>query len=430
VIISTKQRAVLAVTMSILLLRGAACATPLERSVSPSRQFIVYGADARARGAVSDLAERTKSNLLSLLHQPDRWTTPVLINLQLPQATRPDLPPAAFRVSQTGFGLKLQLDLMLAPDVDATAIERELLRALVVEMMYRAQPNTAPGAVLVQPPEWLVEGALAAAPGRDRAPFVDALLSSNEIVPLQQFLQQRPALLDSPARTLYRAYSLAFVQLLLADDGPARLGRYVANLTHASNDPIVDLKAQFPILGNDAEKTWRVNVAQVRAAEGPRLLNFAETERQLDELLRGKPPDSGASKDFRLEDVAQKKISPPEKAALMQLRESLLELGVHANPLLRSTVQEYEQIAVLLTAGKRKRITQRLARLKETRAQLAGRMSDIDDYMNWFEATQSQTKSGAFIDYLRTATKSTEPEPRRRDPLSIYLDALEQQTQN
>lgn len=418
--------------MSILLVRGGAFSTPLERSVSPSRQFIVYGADARARGAVSELAERTKANLLSLLHQPDRWTTPVLINLQVPQATRPDLPPAAFRVSQTGFGLKLQLDLMLAPDVDATAIERELLRALVVEIMYRAQPNSAPGTVLVQPPEWLVEGALATAPGRDRAPFVDALLSSNEIVSLQQFLQQRPALLDSPARTLYRAYSLVFVQLLLAaDDGPARLGRYIANLTHASNDSIADLKAQFPVLANDAEKTWRVNVAEVRAAQGPRLLNFAETERRLDELLRGKPAgDTGASKDFQLENIAQKKITPPEKTALTGLRQGLLDLEVRANPTLRPTVQEYEQIAVLLTTGKRKRITQRLARLKATRGQLSARMSDIDDYMNWFEATQSQTKSGVFVDYLRTATKSTEPEPRRRDPLSVYLDALEQQTQN
>src|ERR671937_2570421 len=71
---------------------------PLERSVSPSRQFIIYGADARVRGAVSELAERTKSDLLALLHQRDGWTTPVLLNLQTPQPTRPELPPAAFHV--------------------------------------------------------------------------------------------------------------------------------------------------------------------------------------------------------------------------------------------------------------------------------------------------------------------------------------------
>jgi hypothetical protein len=428
-----KHPAVLIVTMSILLGQSAVLAAPLERSVSPSRQFIVYGADARMRGAVSELAERTKANLLALLHQPDRWTTPVLINLQLPQATRPELPPAALRVSQTGFGLKLQLDLMLAPDLDASAVERELQRALLVEMMYRAQPNVAAGTVLVLPPEWLVEGALAAAPGRDRSSLIDALLSSNEIISLERLLRESPTRLDSPARILYRAYSLAFMQLLLsADDGPARVWRYIANLTHGTNDPMVDLKAQFPVLGNDVEKTWRANVTQIRAAEGPRLFSFAETARQLDELLRAKSmDDGGTSKEFQLEEVSQKKkVSAPEKAALIQLRQSLLELAVHANPVLRPAVQEYEQATVLLIAGKRRGVKQRLVRLAATRAELTTRMGAIDDYMNWFEATQSKMKSGVFVDYLRTATKSTEPAPRRRDPLSVYLDSLEQQTQN
>jgi len=38
-----------------------------ERSISPSRQFVIYGGDAKLRGAVSGLAEETKSNLLALL---------------------------------------------------------------------------------------------------------------------------------------------------------------------------------------------------------------------------------------------------------------------------------------------------------------------------------------------------------------------------
>ena len=51
-------------------------------------------------------------------------------------------------------------------------------------------------------------------------------------------------------------------------------------------------------------------------------------------------------------------------------------------------------------------------------------MSDIDDYMNWFEATQMESRSGAFADYLRAADQP-QAESRRRDPLSVYLDALE-----
>ncbi len=56
-------------------------AAPLPRSVSPSQQFVIYGADATLRGAVSDLAEQTKVNLLALLRQPDRWKTAVILEI-------------------------------------------------------------------------------------------------------------------------------------------------------------------------------------------------------------------------------------------------------------------------------------------------------------------------------------------------------------
>ena len=52
---------------------------------------------------------------------------------------------------------------------------------------------------------------------------------------------------------------------------------------------------------------------------------------------------------------------------------------------------------------------------------------DIDDYMNWFEATQTENQSGVFSDYLKAANQSQVAATRRRDPLSVYLDALEDQ---
>jgi hypothetical protein len=57
-------------------------------------------------------------------------------------------------------------------------------------------------------------------------------------------------------------------------------------------------------------------------------------------------------------------------------------------------------------------------------------MSEIDDYMNWFEATQMSSRSGNFTGYLKAADQSKVPAPRRHDPLSIYVDALEDQFEN
>jgi len=418
--------------MSILLAAGAWAATLPERSVSPTRQFIIYGADARLRGAVSELAEKTKTNLLALLRRPDRWKTPVLVNLQTPQTTQPELPPAALRFSQTGFGLKLQLDLMVGEKIDPARVERELLRAIVLEMVYRREQNIAAGSPFVSPPDWLLDGVLALTPGRDRTLLLEMLPLAAKVMPLEDFLRQQPALLDSPARLLYRAYSLALVQLLVSsEDGPARLARYIDNLSRASNDPLSDLRQQFPLFREHAEETWQAQIATVSAPQNYQLLSFTGTENRLKEIL----PATGivsadVAKPVRLEELVRRKATPAEKAALKPVGEELLLLVARAHPVMRPLVQEYHDISALLLAGKRRGLVTRLSRLQATRATLVARMNEIDDYMNWFEVTQRKNKSGVFVDYLRSADQAGEPQPRRRDPISVYLDAIEQQFQN
>src|SRR5262245_22702351 len=257
-----------------------------EHSTSPSRQFVIYGADAKIRGAISGLAEQTKTNFLTLLRQRDDWKTPVVINLQPQQANAPEIPPADLRFSQTGFGIKLQLDLTLSKNVDVSLVERELLRAILLEMIYRQQPHISSGAVLVEPPDWLIDGALALAPGRDRGPLIEALASTEKPVPLEKFLRQHPGVADSTGRTLYRAYAFALLQMLLdTENGGTRLAKYIDRLSDSSNDPMADLTAQFSIFGVNTEKTWQLALDRLKSVQTFRLLTFAESEQSLDQLL-------------------------------------------------------------------------------------------------------------------------------------------------
>ncbi len=411
--------------LSIFLCQSLQAALP-ECSVSPSHQFIIYGGDATLRGAVSKLAEQTKANLLALLRQRDRWKTAIVINLQPEQANLPEIPPAELRLSQTGSGMKLQLDLTIAQNLDASLMERELLRAILLEMVYRKESDIAPGVAFVEPPDWLLDGVLALTPGRDRAALVEALSVSQKKMSLEEFLRQRPELLDSPGRTLYRACSFALVQLLTDEiEGRARLVRYIDSLPNASNDPVADLKAQFPLLAGNAEKTWQSALTQTSSAQNYQLLTFIESERQLDELLRVKIPNT--EKFLGLGALAGRKASAPEQIALNQLARALLLFISQANPVMRPIAREYQQIAALLARGKRRGIAKRLTRLQNTREQLTARMSDVDDYMNWFEATQLPARSGVFADYLRAASQPQPTGPRRRDPISVYLDTLEDQ---
>ena len=411
--------------------QGEYAAQP-ERSTSPSRQFVIYGADPKIRGAVSSLAEQTKANLLALLRQRDDWKTPVVVNLQSQQANLPEVPPADRRFSQTGFGIKLQLDLTISKNLDVSVVERELVRAVLLEMIYRKQTNITAGAVLVEPPDWLIDGALALGPGRDRGAFIEALGNTEKPLPLEKFLRQRPGFLDSTGRTLYRAYAFALVQMLLdGKNGGAQLAKYIDHLYDSSNDPLADLKAQFPLLADDAERTWQLALNRLKSVQTFRLLTFAESERRLDELLRVKISEpKKPEKLVRLDELAQHKLSVSEKMALDQLKRDLLFFVPQSNPVLRPIGREYQEIAALLARGKRRGVPKRLSRLELIRQQLAARMSEIDDYLNWFEATQMNSGSGNFTGYLKAVDQSQVPAPRRHDPLSVYVDALEDQFGN
>ena len=403
-----------------------------DRSLSPSRQFVIFGADDVVRGAVSGLAEQTKSNLLALLRQRDDWKTPVIVNLQPQQANVPEIPPADLRFSQTGFGIKLQLDLTISKNLDVSLVERELLRAILLEMIYRNQANITAGALLVEPPDWLIDGVLALSPGRDRGPLIEAIVNTEKPLSLENFLRQHREILGSTGRTLYRAYSFAFVQMLLDEkNGASQLAQYIDHLSDSSNDSLADLKARFPSLADNADGVWQLALTQLKNLQTFRLLTFAESDGRLDDLLRIKISEPNKPvKMVRLDELAQHKPSTSEKMALDQLKRDLLVFVPQANPVLRPIAREYQEVVTLLARGKRRGAAKRLARLEVIRQELASRMSEIDDYMNWFEATQMKSGSGDFTGYLKAVNQSELPVPRRGDPLSIYVDALEDQFEN
>jgi len=416
--------AYLIVGFFVLAGNGHVSAAPVERSVSASRQFIVYGTTTPLRGAVSEVAERTKASLLNLLQQRDGWRIPIILNLQFPQANEPEIPAAELRFSQTGAGLKIQLDLTISSDFDALALRRQLLRVILLEIIYRQSGDLPAGSFYVEPPGWLIEGILAADSVQDWsqiAASVNPLVQTNRVATLEEFLRQRLGLLDSAGQLVYRAYALAFVQLLLNEsDGPVRLSNYISNLSRASSDPLADLQLRFPVLGGGSEvdALWKNSVANLDRMNYE-LFTAAETERQLDELLAKMIP--------KLASLARKRISKTEAAGLRPLKEQLILLGVRANPMLKTLVFEYEEIVAKLSTRKTKGLAVRLTHAEARRKELGSRSSDIDDYMNWFEVTKSGMTSGAFSGYLRAAARAHQPQIRRRDPLSVYLDALEAQ---
>jgi len=415
-----------------ILICSALPAAPLERSISPSRQFIIFGGNRILRSAVSDAAERVKSKLLALLQSRDQWSVPILLNLQRPQANAPEVPAVLLNFSQTGAGLKIQLDLLVDRDFQPPVLQREVLRALLLELSYRALASLPAGTPYVAPPDWLVDGILTL---DNESPEVFEGLDSVASSPpaLKIFLAQNPRLLDSQSRALYRACASALVRILLEhENGRVQLNRYIADLPRASVDALSDLRARFPWLGKDpdsTEKNWRENVVRVANERRFALITFAATSEQLDECLRTKIAQERAKKNsLNLEETVRASRPDIDTKAATELGQRLTLLGARAHPLLRPVVVDYQLAAELLARKNRHGLAKRLAASAALREKIAARMSEVDDFMNWYEATQAKTASGAFRDYLHAVDRS-EQVPRRRDALSVYLDALETQLQ-
>ncbi len=406
----------------------------IPRSVSSSRQFIVYGGDLALRGAICDLAERTKSNLLHLLQIRDDWKISLVVRLEYPQANFPDAAPAQFDVSQLGYGLKLQLNFLLTRDLDPREIQRELLRAIFVEMIYRDRGNLPAGSVYVAPPDWFLEGAVELQPGADSdesARLLQSMLDANKLTPLEDVVRQDGTRLDPPARRLYHAYSEALLRLLLgASGGRRKLVQYLEDLPSAPNDPMADLIVHFPeTLGRSPGKWWALGVASLAASDRYEVLNAPETASLLDRLLHFRIADTDDKKQqYSLGDYSRFLRLPAAHRVLDQLSRQLLLLCARAHPSYRPIVQEDYEIAQLLARGKTRDVAERLARVASDRRLVERQTREIDDYLNWYEATQLKTMSGAFRQVLK-ADAGEKSAQRRRDPISVYLDSLEMEMQ-
>ena len=411
---------------------NAPAASPA-RSTSTSRQFIVYGGNVALRGEICSLAEQTKASLLQRLALRDNWKTPILINLTFPRANLPEVSAGGLEFSQLGYGLKLQLNLPVTEPAQNAARQRELLRAIFVEMIYRGRSDVAAGTPYVTPPDWLVDGLLAEPDGSDAgadAEILRSLVAAQKIAPLEQVVQEQRGRLDAPSQRVHDAYSRALVQLLLqAPDGRAKLVRFINQLPDAPNDGLADLRAHFPeTLGQAPSKWWALSVAQLSASDRYEILSAAETAAQLDRILPVSLPDAdGTTRLFSLGEYTAFRRRPGAAAALQKLGQELLLLGTRSHPSYRPIIQELHELVELLGRGQARRLAERLERVASYRAVVEQQSREVDDYLNWYEATQSKTMSGAFSELLDPA-RAARSLPRRRDPISVYLDSVEVET--
>ncbi len=426
-----------------LLLAGAWTspgADLLTKSFSRSKQFVVYAADGAVRGGIGSVAEETKTAVLAALGLKDQWKLPIVIDLRPPDAGMPNArPPSRLILGQTGAGLKVELDLLLGAAGRDNRIRDELVRAILLELAYRDHATLPAGLTYNLPPPWLVEGLSAYLENEENglsASLFAALLPASQTLSLEDLLARNPAALDSTSRTVYRAYAFTLVRLLVQElpGGKAGLAGFIHDLPGVAMDSergAGALRSHFPELASSADsldKWWSLSLARVAASDQYQAFSLEETDRQLTGALTFPAPASSkdaAPRSLTLSDYKEIIALKDRKRILEPVQQALLALSARANPLVRPEVEEYQLIVAELIRGKAGGLDERLQKLAARRTEALTRKASIDDYLNWYEATQLKTASGAFESYFRAARQvKAENDVRRPDAISTYLDGL------
>lgn len=411
-----------------------------KRSVSASGEFVIYCDDTPMRMAVSTFCEDAKSGIMTLLGQneladKDRWKIPIVIKLLRPDPALPDMPLYHIQPANVeGGGRTIELDVTLRGNLAEIHFQQKVVETILLEMEYRDKGELKPP--IIYPPEWLVEGLCAYLRSRDTDVDVDVyktLLANSDLPTLGDFLGQTTLGMNEASLKLYQAYSFSFLQLLAGlQGGPNGITQYIHDLPLGQDTPSTDLMKHFPALGGSPvslEKWWTLSMAGLAASDRYKGMGLSldETEQQLTALLKFKIPvdKSGKTKDYTIGDFKDFVKNPQAQPVLAGANSSLQYLATQANPLYRPIVAEYVLIVQELQDGRTRQVGEQLKEVEKYQGLVLKRMSDIADYMNWFEATQIAKRSNSFDDYLQSVKEFSNQTSKRNDAISRYLDSLE-----
>ena len=401
------------------------------RTESASGKFVIYSSDSSRRMALSRRAEDAGSEWNRRFPQDGDALPPIIIQDLIGSARPKGGLPAVTRIFEgDGGSQKVQIDIYDLAVVRSQAFEIEIFRARALQAIYRNQTVRA-GKAFRQPPAWLPEGLAEAIHVKENGTpdaVYAAILRSERPPRIEDFLKAKPELLEATSLSIYRTQAMAMVQVLeqLPEAGKG-LAKFLESL--ATSDPgMKTFLAAYPSLENDPSrlsKIWTLALARGSASKHVQLLALKETDRLLSSILDvsspsdPKKPESAAVKGAAALPLVARAAGGP--FAMRQKSAELLGLEMRCHPLLKPIVEEYRNIVTLLASKPKKDVAKRLEEIDKIRSLLAQRSDRVSDYLNWFEATKLDSPSGEFLNIT-----SPLQAPARTDPITTYLDAIEQ----
>jgi hypothetical protein len=441
----------------------------MEESSVRGGQFHVWGRDRSHRTLLLNSATETQRLVLTALRQPPAFQHPIVIQIRDPGSLRTSASPVWSEITEVPGGFRFEIN--VAPEqgvVPGDLWRQEVVRCLLAETILRSRADSGLSGTESPPPDWLLHGTLEMliyqATGRPSEAFA-RVFQLGHVLPLDDIFQADPSRMDSVSRSIYRASCCGLLQMLLDQpSGAASMSALLPSLASPNSDPSTAIARCFPALtasGNSLSKWWALQLAAMSQPGADEILPPRDTETALLRAITlqiepepakpttvspGKPPSrlkrifsrpktpppapsaTTPAPEPRSLPLAkwQELSSLPDRTAILERSAlALTRLSVRAHPIYRPIINDYLALIRDLSANRRLRETDsRLAQLDKTLSGIRSDLSRIEDYLDWYEATQQEQPGDAFHDYFRAEDELTSPPPRRSDPISRYLDEV------
>ncbi len=450
------------------------------RSESSTGQFIVFGQPLKLRGTVSSYLERRKKAVAKLLKRSSaEWSLPVRVKLLHPNEFS-GLGGVVRNIEFIdGMGLRGVITIGFGRGFSLRQLDEALVGTMLAEMalpegrLPRMEGEIVPG--------WLISGVGEALEyqenGRPGATF-RAIMERGDLLEIEALFNGDSSSGSPVEQAIYSASSGALVLALLGQsDGADRLGFLLEDFGQNGTSFRASrkgLRKHFPTLrlsGNSLEKWWALEMASLAEPEIQEMMSAADTEAALENALliplpeieevevagTAEPEKKGIARWFRSKnekDANGKKssialkyaegletpvipigefreiLARPDRGALTHfVRNRLVIVEARAFRLLKPVVQGYREVLKTISSGSETGVDEALSALELRRKSILETTADVSSYLDWFEATQRDERSGEFDEYFRAlrrkAAQPKSPEVPRRNAFSRALDDFE-----
>ena len=440
------------------------------RTYAEGNPFIIWGGSRSQRSNLFTAAGLVRRAVLDALHLPDTWTNHILIQVKEALAAGSESRPSVWTViSQVEGGFRIEIN--LAPSrnsVPGSLLRENLVRAILADGVLKGKESLDLSGAPTPPPDWLLHGTLALMDYRElgrQSETFSRIFQLGRVLSVPDILNADPSGMDSLSMAIYRVSCGGLLMMLVEQPrGPEQLVKLLPGLAHAGTDHATLIERAYPNLGgstNSLSKWWSLQIATLSQPGMEEVRKPSETEQLLVEALtlQFTPPAPQEKKSKALArwlsrptSVTQptgilpiprsapvletcgisdysRVLALPEPAPIFnQAALALTRLMLRAHPVYRPIILEYQEALRQLAKGKvPKALPSTLARLTSTRQRLGTTLQGIEDHLDWYEATQSTSPSGAFEDYLKAADDIGKPLDPRGDALSRYLDQVDRE---